>query len=264
MRGKRAAVASYAIENRDPYEAPVALWSRAYLRQQFDRSSVAMLHVKLTGSHSAHQRRDKQRRQCWVAHSGGRRRLTYRHCPRDASASPSRVNPVSACCSWALLTLVREAFNSFAASPLLSRLIPTARLCLAGKGVLEGDLREAVEGRRDVAFEIDPPRDRIHQLLRSSAVVVLLSQRRPRWREQVGLPIVEGLAHGCRIVSTSETGLASWLADHGHVVLDAAASSDDIANGIARALQESASPVTVLQALPEIDGRIQADEWLMR
>ncbi len=52
-------------------------------------------------------------------------------------------------------------------------------------------------------------RAEIHSFLRTSKYVVLASKRLPRWREQIGLPLLEGLAHHNRVFSTKETGLYS-------------------------------------------------------
>ena len=86
-----------------------------------------------------------------------------------------------------------------------------------------------------------PPREAVHELLASSAVVVMPSVRRPGWREQIGLPLVEGLAHGCRVVTTTETGLADDVRDHPLVTLTAPGDPHDLAAGLRRAM--AAAPV---------------------
>jgi glycosyltransferase involved in cell wall biosynthesis len=140
---------------------------------------------------------------------------------------------------------------------------PDLRFHVIGKG----DARERVQawsaGRDDVVLEIDPPRARIHEALRDSAVLVLLSQRVGPWREQVGLPIVEALAHGCTVVTTDETGLADWLARHGHVVVPLSAGPAQVADAIEAALRLGRSVSDVLADLPTTDSRIAADEWLL-
>ena len=92
---------------------------------------------------------------------------------------------------------------------------------------------------------------------------MLPSQPRPRWREQVGLPIVEGLGRGCLVVTTSETGLAEWLTAHGHYVVsppdDAAAFSD----ALSRAIADTRSPMSVVADLPAVDGRAAAEAWML-
>jgi glycosyltransferase involved in cell wall biosynthesis len=87
-----------------------------------------------------------------------------------------------------------------------------------------------------VTVRVAPPRAEVHALLRTAAVVAMPSVRRPGWREQIGLPLVEGLAHGCRVVTTTETGLAPDLGDHPQVVLTAPGDVDDLAHGLRRAM----------------------------
>jgi glycosyltransferase involved in cell wall biosynthesis len=89
---------------------------------------------------------------------------------------------------------------------------------------------------------------------------VLPSQPSATWREQVGLPIVEGLSYGCTIVTTTETGLAGWLSEHGHRVVAADADDGELAAAVAAALL---NPVEdVVASLPDHDGRLAADAWM--
>lgn len=145
----------------------------------------------------------------------------------------------------------------------VGRLEPKLRLLLIGKGKLLEQVQQWSSGRDDVELVVDPPRERIHTTLRNSAAVVLLSQRVNGWREQVGLPIVEGLAHGCRVVTTTETGLAPWLREHGHGTLGLGATAAETAAAIVSAVASGAEPDEVLATLPAADRRIEADEWLM-
>lgn len=96
------------------------------------------------------------------------------------------------------------------------------------------------KGARDVppgvSVRTDMTRDAVHELLRSSAVVAMPSIRRPRWREQIGLPLVEGLAHGCRVVTTTETGLASDLSGHPRVTFTTPGDPRSLADGLRRAI----------------------------
>jgi glycosyltransferase involved in cell wall biosynthesis len=82
-----------------------------------------------------------------------------------------------------------------------------------------------------------PTRAEVHELLRRSAVVAMPSVRRRGWREQIGLPLVEGLAHGCRVVTTTETGLADDLRDHPQVTLTTPGDVTSLAEGLLRAMQ---------------------------
>ncbi len=75
-------------------------------------------------------------------------------------------------------------------------------------------------------------RQAVHELLRSSAVVAMPSVRLRRWREQIGLPLVEGLAHGCRVVTTTETGLADDLRGHPLVTFTTPGDPRSLADGL--------------------------------
>jgi glycosyltransferase involved in cell wall biosynthesis len=147
--------------------------------------------------------------------------------------------------------------------PLVKLGQPDARLVIVGKGLLQASVDAFSQGRSDVELVVDPPRADIHRLLRRARVVVLLSQAVDGWREQVGLPIVEGLAHGCRIVSTADTGLSCWLASNGHYVVP-----DSSLPAVASAMGGSLSgtigePANLLSRLPAEDGRRAAERWLL-
>jgi glycosyltransferase involved in cell wall biosynthesis len=146
--------------------------------------------------------------------------------------------------------------------PLVRRALPDARLQLVGKGPLQPLAEELAARDRSVTCTVDPPRAAIREVQARSQVLVLASQRSPTWREQVGLPIVEGLSFGCTIVTTTETGLADWLVEHGHRVISPDGDEAELAAAIVSALQ---SPATgVLESLPEEDGRLAADAWMFR
>ncbi|MGH1550683.1 glycosyltransferase family 4 protein [Leifsonia poae] len=146
--------------------------------------------------------------------------------------------------------------------PLVRERRPQAGLLLIGKGPLESRARASADADPSIDLLVDPPRDAIWDALATSKVLVLPSQRRPRWREQVGLPIVEGLAAGCVVVTTSETGLADWLTDEGHYVIPADADAATLAAAVADALGDGRTPGDLLAALPATDGRRAADDWL--
>jgi len=67
--------------------------------------------------------------------------------------------------------------------------------------------------------------------------VVLPSQRVRGWREQVGLPLLEGLAHDCAVVTTTESGLAGALLAAGQQVV-APGQPDTLAAAIVRAADQ--------------------------
>ena len=149
-----------------------------------------------------------------------------------------------------------------AAWPVVARLRPDAELAILGKGLLVRQVEAWAEGRDRVSLIVDPPRKEIHRALASARVLVLLSRSSPRWREQVGLPIVEGLSHGCRIVTSSGTGLASWLRRNGHVIIEDGMDIEGAGARIAEALGLSCDFHGIMRSLPPESGRATAEDWL--
>jgi glycosyltransferase involved in cell wall biosynthesis len=136
-------------------------------------------------------------------------------------------------------------------------------LQLIGKGRLVGEVMRWAATRPEVRVDVDPRRSVIHDALRCGRALILPSQRRGTWREQIGLPILEGLAHGCEIITTTETGLADWLAAHGHAVIDPDSSPEVLAAAVLTALARGRASETIVADLPATDRRIDADLWLM-
>ncbi|WP_314505830.1 glycosyltransferase family 4 protein [uncultured Microbacterium sp.] len=90
-------------------------------------------------------------------------------------------------------------------------------------------------------------------------ILVAPSVRDGRWREQIGLPIKEGLSHGLTIVTTEETGLASWLTRANHTVV---AEVSSLPAALLAAIDAPLEPEDVVRSLPPIDGRRSADQWM--
>lgn len=132
-----------------------------------------------------------------------------------------------------------------------------------GNGPLLGDVLRLQASHENVDVLIDPPRALISATLAEAQVLVLPSRRDGYWREQVGLPIVEGLAHGCEIVASCETGLAGWLRDHGHRVIDGPPDAEAFAYALIGAVTHARDVPELLAELPEQDGRLAADAWML-
>jgi hypothetical protein len=99
-------------------------------------------------------------------------------------------------------------FDAWAQSSL-----PSAgwQLVVCGSGRLGAEA--AARSRDDRSVELRrPTRSEVHDLLSSSRAVVLPSLTVPRWREQIGLSLLEGEAHGCALIASSDSGIAADLA----------------------------------------------------
>lgn len=146
--------------------------------------------------------------------------------------------------------------------PLVFAQRPNATLNLVGKGALIDEVRRFTNDHTSVSLVEDPPREQIRSLLLQSLVLVLPSQPSRTWREQVGLPIVEGLEQGCAIVTTTESGLAPWLSEHGHGVVPGDADAQMLALAIIAQLDGGDRSADILSSLPRQDGRLAADAWM--
>jgi glycosyltransferase involved in cell wall biosynthesis len=146
--------------------------------------------------------------------------------------------------------------------PIVQRYDPGIRLRILGKGDLEQQVIEWAKTANGVDVIVDPSRQLIHAELNVSKALILFSMPDRRWREQVGLPILEGLSHGCEIITSDQTGIAPWLGAHGHTVLPADAGAEAIASALVQAVRSPRSSLDVIESLPYEDTRIVADRWL--
>lgn len=147
--------------------------------------------------------------------------------------------------------------------PLVAAGVPGAKFYIFGVGPLERRVASWVEGRADVELSTRATRAEIFDCMAESSVVALLSQRVPYWREQIGLPLLEGISVGCTVVCTSESGIADELAAIGHRVI-APGDSVAVAPTVINALRNPLPRGEVLASLPKLDGRESAGNWLLR
>lgn len=257
----RPVVVSYAIGNSNPFEDPEGGRWRTRLRRQLDFVLARYVWWECDriafGTPAAAE--------AYAAAFGTRRRPLVTTvvpalpvacpCAADPAERAARVVFLGAFSARKGLPVVAQAW------PLVVDRVPGAELVLVGKGDLEPLARE-LAATGSVRLVVDPPRSRIHEELRAASVLTLPSRRQGRWREQVGLPLVEGLAHGCSIVTTEETGLAAWLDEHGHRVLPGTVGADGLADALVAALTERRPPQSVRADLPAVDGRLAADAWM--
>ncbi|AFM16103.1 glycosyltransferase [Mycolicibacterium chubuense NBB4] len=135
---------------------------------------------------------------------------------------------------------------------------------IVGKGELESTVRDWASNKSEVTVLVDPPRSVIHRELRRASLLILLSQSTARWREQIGLPLTEGLSHGCEILTTEKVGFAHWLRAHGHLVVPEKFDRMTVARAVTQRLREPRNPTHIIKVLPPENGRITADRWLHR
>ena len=148
-----------------------------------------------------------------------------------------------------------------AAWPAVATAVPGWTLRLLGYGPRLGSVARWAASRGDVELVPRADRTAVHEALARAAVLVLPSRRTSQWREQVGLSLVEALAHGCAVVTTTETGLAAGLAAAGHEVV----APDDpvaLADGLGRAMRGAGPRVDLPPASAQADSRLQAVAWL--
>src|SRR5699024_458873 len=75
---------------------------------------------------------------------------------------------------------IRELLEAW---PLVTDRRPAAALRVIGQGPLVDEVTARAGGLERTSVTVDPPRADIHAGLRRAAVLVLLSQPHPRWRE---------------------------------------------------------------------------------
>lgn len=147
--------------------------------------------------------------------------------------------------------------------PKVEESMPKARLTIVGSGVFADEVESWCKSKPDSrAFAGFVQHEELPRLLESSNVLVAPSCRDGRWREQIGLPIVEALAAGLTVVTTEETGLAPWLRGNGHFVIREKDIDFELGAACQRALESPMTRNEVRESLPAVAGRITSDAWL--
>jgi glycosyltransferase involved in cell wall biosynthesis len=256
---RRSTVVTYAIENLNPFTGPATnpvKWVKRLARAGATRFAWHRVDRIVYGTQAAQELYQQ------VFGAGRAATALIPALPARPSATPPKV---ARSALFVSSFVQRKGIPTLLdAWPAVREALPDASLTLIGKGPLLERVQAAAASDPSLRVLVDPPRPDIHRALAAAQVVVLPSQPTATWREQVGLPIVEGLTNGCTIVTTTETGLASWLDAHGHHVVPRPGDSGLLAAAIIAALAEPLDPELVGAALPPEDGRLAADEWLFR
>ncbi|MBX0299471.1 glycosyltransferase [Cryobacterium sp. 1639] len=259
--GPRVRCVSYAIENANPLGRPVAGWA-ARMRRIEQRTLARFVWSSLDSVAFGTDAARTLYSSALPARSGPGRSIVIPALPAACDCQGEARDDVPRVLFLGALAERKGFPLVLAAWPYLKVRMPTARLTVVGTGALADSARAAAAADPTIEVIIAPSRADIHSQLRRSRVLVLPSQPAPGWREQVGLPICEGLAHGCSIVTSTETGLAGWLEAHGHGVLAPGEPAGVLADELVAALRLDRSAASVLDDLPHTDGRLAADDWL--
>lgn len=86
--------------------------------------------------------------------------------------------------------------------PVVTASVPDAKLVIAGRGPLEGLVRERAAEDPSIDFVGSLPGDGVAELLRTVAVFVTAPRPTRVWNEQFGLAYVEAMASGVPVVTT--------------------------------------------------------------
>lgn len=263
--GRRSApsVVAYAIDSLDPASVLSALPFKARLRQRLQLALMPLVWGRLDrlayGTGLA-QRLYQERFQT-SRHQPATQLVEALPAAVDVDQLPERTE--ERIVFLGDMSERKGFFDLLQSWPAVREARPGATLVLVGRGAGLGAARELVAADTRVTLVEDPPRQRIFDELREARVLVLPSRRMPLWREQVGLPIVEALARGCEIVTTTETGIAGWLEEHGHQVVRPEDGVPGLTAGVMAALDSGRSKVQVMDDLPSEDGRASARRWLL-
>lgn len=255
-------VVAYAIDSLDPASVLAALPPKARLRQRLQLALIPLVwrRVDRVAYGTGLARRLYEERFGNSAHQPATRLLEALPTAVDDGELPAETQE-----QVVFLGDMSERkgfFDLLDSWPAVREARPGATLLLVGRGAgLEAAVRLAESDERVEVLE-NPPRDRIFEVLRDARVLVLPSRRMPLWREQVGLPIVEGLSRGCEIVTTTQTGIAGWLHEHGHQVVCPEEGVAGLTEGILAALGTRRTKAQVVADLPSEDGRALAHRWL--
>ncbi len=251
----RVRIVTYAIENLDPRPiVPGQAW-RSRVRHRMELRAARALAAQIDRIAYGTAAAQKLYRDFGVPHAA--ETLIWalpRPIPGDSAAPPVAL--------FASAFSARKGIDTLLdAWPAVVRDLPEARLVLVGKGAEQARVEAAAASELSVTVLIDPPRAEVRRQFSRCRVVVLPSRPTSTWREQVGLPIVEGLSRGRTIVTTGETGLAQWLLAHGHRVIEPGDPAT-LADALVQALRDPIEVAKVCATLPEVDGRLAADAWM--
>jgi len=144
---------------------------------------------------------------------------------------------------------------------VLREKIPGVSLSLIGQGPRKNEVINWANKFAEVEVYVAPPVEKIHRILAEARFLFLLSNETPQWKEQIGLPVLEGLSHGCWVISSISTGIATWLEENGSLTVDV--SLGDFAGTIIEFVEKKIDMTFDAKCkLPRMGGREIAHRWL--
>jgi len=141
-------------------------------------------------------------------------------------------------------------------------LFPLASLDIYTPSIPNSELMSKLKLDSRITVFVQSPRANVLAAYSGFHVLLMPSRRTSVWKEQIGLPIIEGLSHGCEIVATTESGISEWLANYRHQVLDSDYSSAELVEAMSKAITSDRPREEITHALPQKDGRTVAEEWM--
>lgn len=256
--GPPVRLVTYAIENLDPFLRPVRPQWKPRLRRMLERLCVRFIWRSLTRIAFGTQAAEQLYQQV-LGPSKAQSALIW---ALPAAAHDNGHKTANQAVFVSAFQERKGVSQLMAAWPLVVAQLPRATLLMIGKGPMLDTVSSAAKWDSTIEVLVDPPRTEIASRLAAATVLVLPSQATQAWREQVGLPIVEGLAHACTVVTTDQTGLADWLVEQGHHVVPTPYEPADLARALIAALRDPLDLEIVRRSLPLRDGRLAADDWM--
>jgi glycosyltransferase involved in cell wall biosynthesis len=154
-------------------------------------------------------------------------------------------------------------FELMKAWPEVELMLPEARITLVGNGPLEELILEWCAVRPDRRSTLGKIEHRdVPAVMAANSVLLAPSIPEGRWKEQIGLPILEALQSGLTVVTTSDTGISNWLSQAGHTVLSPQNLEADLAISLVKSLEDPLDRATVLHSLPLSSAKLEAHLWL--
>lgn len=145
--------------------------------------------------------------------------------------------------------------------PKIRAAYPDASLNIIGDGPKKNQIFDWASKFDEVKVYVAPSAEIIHGILSESVFLFLLSNETKSWKEQIGLPILEGLSHGCWIISSDSTGISGWLEKNNNMIIST--ESKNFADEVIKFIASKDGKIfDAKNILPKFSGRKIANDFL--